>query len=166
MSQQEKNQPSLQQTTSTKSDQKDKRKPNKPKELSEKTPFKSKYKEGYVTPSNYLAEMIFEKRNEFFNSGKCPERFWVKDNKLHGAYKGQVIAASRLLKKYHVDSISKALKSPEAKFIFKIQDKKLIPIIEKFESSRVDKELLQSYNKTEEVSKPFRTVSKNILRDL
>lgn len=152
------------QATSTKSDKK--RKPKKPNNCTEKTPFKSKYKEGYITPSNFLAEMIFEKRNEAFNSGKCPERFWVTGNKLHGAYKGQVIAAAKLLKEYHVDSIIKALKSPEAKYILKIQDKKLQPIIEKFEKNRLDKHLTESYNTTEGISKPFRGKHRNILKDL
>ena len=144
----------------------DKRKQKKANECTDKTPFKSKYKEGYITPSNYLAELIFDKRNEAFNSGKCPERFWTTDSKLHGAYKGQVIAAARLLKNYHADSIIKALKSPEAKYIFKIQDKKLIPIIEKIEKNRVDSQLDQSYNTTEEVAKPFRSKKKNVLKDL
>lgn len=140
---------------------------NKPKPCCEATPFKSKYKEGYITPSNYLAELIFTKRNEAFNSGKCPERFWTQDNKLHGAYKGQVIAAARLLKKYNVDSISSAINCPEAKFILKLQDKKLIPLIEKFESTRVDKTLEESYNVVMEVSKPFaQTKKQNILKDL
>jgi len=151
------------QNTSIKSDR---RKQKKANECTDKTPFKSKYKEGYITPSNYLAELIFDKRNEAFNSGKCPERFWTTDSKLHGAYKGQVIAAARLLKNYHADSIIKALKSPEAKYILKIQDKKLIPIIEKFEKNRVDRQLDQSYNTTEEVAKPFRSKKKNVLKDL
>lgn len=110
--------------------------------------------------------MIFDKRNEFFNSGKCPERFWTKDNKLHGAYKGQVIAASKLLKKYNADSIIKALKSDEAKFIFKLQDDKLKPIIEKFEDSRVEKTMTESNPGVEQISKPFRSNKKNILKDL
>ncbi len=154
------------QNTSIKSEKTDNRRQNKPKECSEKTPFKSKYKEGYITPANFLAEMIFDKRNEFFNNGKCPERFWITGNKLHGAYKGQVIAASKLLKKYNAESIIKALKSNDAKFIFKLQDKKLEPIIKKLEDSRVDKQLVQSYNENEEVSKPFRSGKKNILKDL
>lgn len=166
MKQPEKNQPRHSQTTSIESGQTNARSQNKPKPCTDKTPFKSKYKEGYITPANFIAEMIFEKRNEFFNQGKCPERFWIKDNKLHGAYKGQVIAASKLLKKYNADSIIKALKSDDAKFIFKAQDKKLEPIIKKFEDLRVDKELLKSYNVEKEVSKPFNGGKKNILKDL
>ena len=164
--QQEQEKIKKQRNTSTKSDKTGRNKANKKNECSEKTPFKSKYKEGYITPSNYLAELIFEKRNEHFNSGKNPERFWVTGNKLHGSYKGQVIAAAKLLKKYNVDSIAKAIRSKEAKYILKIQDKKLIPIIEKFEKNRVDRQLDQSYNTTEEVSKPFRSGRKNILKGL
>lgn len=162
----EKRKTKKQSNTSTKSETSARQKPNKKNECSEKTPFKSKYKEGYITPSNYLAELIFEKRNECFNSGKCPERFWTTGNKLHGAYKGQVIAAAKLLKKYHVESIIDAIKSKEAKYILKFQDEKLIPIIEKFEKNRVDKQLTESYNTTEEVAKPFRSGKKNILKDL
>lgn len=142
------------------------RKPNRVNQCTEKTPFKSKYKEGYITPANFLAELIFDKRNEFFNSGKCPERFWTKDNKLHGAYKGQVIAASKLLKKYNADSIIKALKSDEAKFIFKLQDDRLKPIIQKFEDSRLEKTMTESNPSIEQISKPFRSNKKNILKDL
>ena len=165
MKQPEPNQVPHSQSTFIKSDKKES-KPKKPNECNEKTPFKSKYKEGYITPANFLAEMIFEKRNEFFNSGKCPERFWVTGNKLHSSYKGQVISASRLLKKYNVDSIIKALKSPDAKFILKIQDKRLEPIIQKFESQRLDKSFDDSDSKLEEISKPFRSNNKNILKDL
>ena len=165
MKRQKKQPPDRSLNTSTESEATS-RKQNKPKERSDKTPFKSKYKEGYITASNFLAETIFDKRNEFFNSGKCPERFWITGNKLHGAYKGQVIAAAKLLKKFNADSIIKALKSDEAKFIFKLQDKKLEPIIQKFENNRIDKELIESYNEPEKISKPFRSGKKNILKDL
>jgi hypothetical protein len=153
------------QNTSTESE-KTNRKPNRVNPCTEKTPFKSKYKEGYITPANFLAELIFDKRNEFFNSGKCAERFWTSGNKLHGAYKGQVIAASKLLKIYNADSIIKALKSDEAKFIFKLQDDKLKPIIQKFEDSRVEKTMTESNPEIEQISKPFRSNKRNILKDL
>lgn len=166
MSQEKKQKPRQKVTpTSTKSEQIDS-KPARVYKRTDKKPFKSKYKEGYITPANYLAELIFTKRNEVFNSGKAPERFWLKGNKLHGSYKGQVIAASRLLKKYHVEAVSSAIQSPEAKYILKLQDKKLIPIIQKFESCRVEKEMEESYNDNREVSRPFRSKNRNILKGL
>jgi hypothetical protein len=131
---------------------------------SEKKPYKSIYKEGYVTPANYITELVFEKRNEAFNSGKCPERFWT-DPKYTGPYKGQVIQAGKLLKKYKANWIIKAIKSPEAKYIHKLQDKKLIPIIKKFEKS--DKDL--TFEKSEAtISKPVKAFGfgKNKLRGL
>lgn len=122
---------------------------------SDARPFKSLYKGGYITPPNYLVELIFEKRANAFNSGKNAEQFWLTGNPLHGAYKGQVIQASKLLGKYHVDCISDALRSKDAKYIFKLQDKKLIPIIEKFEKTRKEKELIIEEQKKQEIAKPF-----------
>ena len=133
--------------------------------VSEKKPYKSIYKEGYVTPANYITELVFEKRNEAFNSGKCPERFWT-DPQYTGPYKGQVIQAGKLLRKYKASWIIKAIKSPEAKYIHKLQDKKFIPIIEKFEKQ--DKDL--TFEETKDIieSKPIKAFGfgKNKLRGL
>ena len=131
---------------------------------SDKKPYKSIFKEGYVTPANYITELVFQKRNEAFNSGSCPESFWT-DPKYTGPYKGQVIQAGRLLKKYKASWIIKAVKSKEAKYIHKLQDKKLIPIIEKFEKS--DKDL--TFEKSEAIiNKPIKAFGfgKNKLRGL
>ena len=127
-------------------------------------PYKSIFKEGYVTPANYITELVFQKRNEAFNSGRCPERFWI-DPKYTGPYRGQVIQAGKLLKKYKASWIIKAIKAPETKYIHKLQDKKLIPIIEKFEKS--DKDL--TFEKSEAIiNKPIKAFGfgKNKLRGL
>jgi len=154
------------QITSTKSEQISKQ---RVAQCTEKTPYKSMHKAGYVTPGNYIAELIFQKRNEYFNSGKNAESFWLQGNKLHGAYKGEVIAANKLLKDYHADSVIKAIKSPQAKFILKLSKKenrdKLIPIIEKFEKERKETEIVISENNKTEVSKPF-GYGRNILKGL
>lgn len=137
---------------------------------SEKYPFKSIYKEGYINAGNYIAELIFKKRSEVFNSGKNPEQFWLTGNRLHGAYKGEVIAANKLLKKYNVVSISRAIQSIQAKYILKLSSKKniekLTPIIEYYEKKLKDRELLQSEKGKSEVSRPFGKTKKNILKDL
>tara|TARA_R100000005_G_C4978127_1_gene188801 strand:- start:216 stop:713 length:498 start_codon:yes stop_codon:yes gene_type:complete len=163
---QKKHQQKETQVTSTKSGQTSKQRIAK---CTDKTPFKSIHKAGYVTPGNYIAELIFQKRNEHFNSGKNAESFWLKGNKLHGAYKGEVIAANKLLKDYHADSVIKAIRSPQAKFILKLSKKenrnKLIPIIEKFEKERKEKEIVASDNTKVEISKPF-SQGKNILKGL
>jgi hypothetical protein len=123
------------------------------------------FKQGYVTPANYITELVFNKRHEAFNSGRCPESFWTNP-KYTGPYKGQVIQAGRLLKKYNADCIIKAIQSKEAKFIHKLQDKKLIPIIERLEKQRKD----VSFEKSEEVkeNKPMKAFGfgRNKLRGL
>jgi len=131
---------------------------------SDKKPYKSIFKEGYITPSNYITELVFQKRNEAFNSGRCPERFWI-DPKYTGPYRGQVIQAGRLLKKYKANWIIRAIKSPEAKYIHKLQDKKLIPIIEKFE--KLDKDLTFEESNVK-ITKPIKAFGfgKNKLRGL
>jgi hypothetical protein len=112
--------------------------------------------------------LIFQKRSEFFNSGKQPEQFWLTGNKLHGAYKGQVIQASRLLQKYSVTSVALALKAPDAKFVFKLQDTKLIPIIEKFESEKKAREMVSTEDtQPQDVAKTFSSSKKkNLFKDL
>jgi hypothetical protein len=148
-------------------------------EESEKTPYKSKYKEGYINAQNYIVELIFEKRNNHFNQGKAPESFWNSE-KYQGIYKKELFGVNRLLKLYHADSVIKAFTSPEAKYILKIaynrtwddkkfvtENSKLFSIIRKFESMRVEKEIVKVEVKQEEVAKPFSPTKKtNIFKDL
>lgn len=146
-------------------------KPRKPKvyQYSEKTPYKSIYKEGYVTPSNYIAEIIFKKRSEYFNQGRIPERFWAKGSKLHGAYKGEVIAAAKLLKEYSAQAIIMAINSPDSKYILKISTKehrsKMIPIIKKCEKEITKTQFNPSSQETSTHLKAFGT-GKNKLEGL
>lgn len=156
-----------------------KKKTPRTSEESEKTPYKSKYKEGYINAQNYIVELIFEKRNNHFNQGKAPENFWNND-KYQGIYKKELFGVNRLLRLYHADSIIKAFTSPEAKFILKIaysrvwddkkfisENSKLFSIVRKFESQRVEKEIVKTEIRIEEVAKAFSPVkNKNIFKDL
>ena len=132
---------------------------------SDKYPFKSLFKEGFVNSGNHLAEIIFQKRSEFFNSGSLPERFWITGNKLHGAYKGQVIVANRLLKEYDIDCIVEALKDERSKFIFKLQDPKLVPVLKEKQSSKKKKDFTKSEQVSLDKSKAFGK-NKNLFKDL
>ena len=127
-------------------------------------PYKSIYKAGYVTESAYIAEIIFEKRSVAFNSGKLPENFW-NEQKYIGQFKGQIIQASRLLRKYSGSSIIKALKDDRAKYILKLQNKKLIPIIEDYEKNKKEKILEQEKLEKLKPSIPFKKKN-NILGEL
>jgi hypothetical protein len=77
-----------------------------------------------------------------------------------------VIQAGKLLQKYKASWIIKAIKSPKAKYIHKLQDKKLLPIIEKFEKE--DKDL--SFEEAKDIidSKPVKAFGfgRNKLRGL
>lgn len=131
---------------------------------SDKRQYKSFFKEGYVTEANYITELVFKKRFEKLEKASCPQKVW-NTKKHNGPYKGQLIQAHKLLKKYHGISIIKAIQSREADFIFKLQDKKLIPIIERFEREYQETEVKLS-DKTEKTKmKPF-SKSKNRLADL
>jgi len=139
---------------------------------SETRPFKSIYKAGYITPANYIAELIFKKRSESLNYGSNAQQFWLSNSPLHGSYKGEVIAANKLLKKYHADCIIKAIQSPKAKYIMKLAKKenidKLVPIIESFEKERTEKELVISEKiECKGIQAPFtKTKNKNVLKGL
>ena len=131
---------------------------------SDSRPYKSIYKEGYITKGAYISEIIFEKRSIAFNSGKLPENFW-NDKKYTGQFKGQVIAANRLLKKYRDSSIIKALRDSRANFILKLQNEKLVPLIEEYEKNYKEKEITKEEKIMEKPRKPL-SKKKNLFGEL
>jgi hypothetical protein len=131
---------------------------------SDSRPYKSIYKEGYITKGAYISEIIFEKRSIAFNSGKLPENFW-NDKKYTGQFKGQVIAANRLLKKYRDSSIIKALRDNRANFILKLQNEKLVPLIEEYEKNYKEKEITKEEKIMEKPRKPL-SKKKNLFGEL
>ena len=121
-------------------------------------------KDENITDANRLCEKIFQKRAEKNNEGRLPDNFWNLP-KYKGSYTGQVIQANRLLKKYSMLAISKALDSPEAKYVLSLSNKKLIPIIEKFEKELQNQVFIES--KKEEVREVRKPVGKkNLWSDL
>ena len=86
---------------------------------------------------------------------------------------------NRLLQFYHDDSIIKALNSSECKYVLKIayaktwddarfkkENFKFIKVIERFEKTRVETEMIKSEVEEEvAVAKPFGK-GKNVLKDL
>jgi len=108
--------------------------------------------------------LIFQKRSIAFNSGKLPENFW-NDKKYTGQFKGQVIAANRLLKTYRDSSIIKALQDSRANFILKLQNAKLIPLIKEYEANHKEKELIKEEKIMEKPRKPL-SKKKNMFGEL
>lgn len=94
--------------------------------------------EAKITDQNRLCEKIFQKRAEKNNEGALPDNFWNMP-KYKGSYTGEVVAVSRLMKKYSMLAISRAIDSPEAKYVLSYRNKKLIPIIEKYQK-QIDEE--------------------------
>ena len=102
--------------------------------------------EAKITDGNRLCEKIFQKRANVSNECKLPDKFWNLP-KYQGSYTGQIVAANRLLQKYSMLAISKAIDSKEAKYILSFRNKKLIPIIEKYQKE-VDNTVIEKSNES------------------
>lgn len=73
---------------------------------SEERPFKSIFKEGYVTPPNYLCELIFQRRGEY-DKNTSPQYLW-NSAKFKSAYVGQLVHINKLLKDYSISTLIRA----------------------------------------------------------
>jgi len=112
-----------------------------------------------ITDGNRLCEKIFQKRANVSNEGKIPDKFWNLP-KYKGSYTGQIVAANKLLQKYSMLAISKAIDSKEAKYILSFRNKKLVPIIEKYQKE-VDNTIIEKSD--ESVRKTRRPLGKKNL---
>ena len=119
----------------------------------------SENEEAKITDGNRLCEKIFQKRANVINEGKIPDKFWNLP-KYKGSYTGQIVAANKLLQKYSMLAISKAIDSKDAKYILSFRNKKLIPIIEKYQKE-VDNTIIEKSN--ESVRKSRRPLGKKNL---
>lgn len=117
-----------------------------------------------ITDANKLCEKIFQKRAEKNNEGKLPDKFW-KMEKYKGSYTGQIVAANRLLKKYSMLAICRALDSKDAKYILSLTNKKLIPIIERMQSQIKDS-VFEESKKEDILPKRKKTGKKNLWSQL
>jgi hypothetical protein len=115
--------------------------------------YSKKYKshlgaQGLITAPNYLAEFILIRHAE--NRGiKLPSKIWSK--KLYGSslqwkywyglYHGELTRAYRLLKKYKLNYVLKALQTGEGKVILSLQNNKI---------SRLTKEICEQEKKIEQ----------------
>jgi hypothetical protein len=119
----------------------------------------SENEEAKITDGNRLCEKIFQKRANVSNEGKIPDKFWNLP-KYKGSYTGQIVAANKLLQKYSMLAISKAIDSKDAKYVLSFRNKKLIPIIEKYQKE-VDNTIIEKSN--ESVRKTRRPLGKKNL---
>jgi phosphate uptake regulator len=62
-----------------------------------------------ITPANYIAEIMCQRKAEIDNSGSLPKKYWnLPQYKNH--YKSQLTKASSLLKTYDVLAVVRAIK--------------------------------------------------------
>lgn len=93
-------------------------------------PYKSLCSDLYIDASNYLAELMCQKKQEKENAGALPIKFW-NSPKYKNLYIREVSQAKNLLKTYPELAIIRAVQSKDAWFIKSLRNKNLIPIIEK-----------------------------------
>ena len=114
---------------------------------------KKEGEEAKISDGERLCEKIFQKRANVSNEGGLPRNFWNLP-KYKKKYQGQIVNANRLLQKYSMLAISKAIDSPEAKYVLSYTNKKLIPIIEKYEKL-TEQEFVPTEVETSGTRKPF-----------
>ena len=85
------------------------------KERSDNSKYQSRHGGGWITPAQFLAELMCE-RFAKKNGQDIPPKFWYKDPWKKEFFK-QLSIANRLLEKYDPAIVSKALRSPEGKKI-------------------------------------------------
>jgi hypothetical protein len=115
---------------------------------SDKRPFKSLFKEGYVTEADYIAELLFKRRGEF-SKNSLPQSFW-NSPKFKNLYVGQIVHINKMLKEYSVAVLIKAVQ--QAKFALSITNKEIKRLADIFKEEESQRDKILEV-KTEEVKK-------------
>ena len=80
-----------------------------PKEQTQKSNYPSKYSPGkFVSPLQYLVEIICERKATHLKRGKLPIHFW-RLKEWEKLYKSELRAASILIKKYSAEAVIEAV---------------------------------------------------------
>lgn len=98
------------------------------KERSLNSKYESRHGGGWITPAQFLAELMCE-RFAKQNRQDIPPKFWYKQPWKKEFFK-QLSLANKLLEKYDPALISKALRSQDGKKIFSLGAPWLIKLIE------------------------------------
>ncbi len=79
------------------------------KEQTQKSSYPSKYSPGkFVSPLQYLVEIICERKAAHLKRGKLPIHFW-RTKEWEKLYKSELRAASTLIKKYSTGAVLEAV---------------------------------------------------------
>jgi hypothetical protein len=103
---------------------------------------------GGILPAYRLIEIIFKRRAEVNNEGVLPRCFWRLDKYKHHIKERNI--ANKLLQKYDIIVIVKALGSKSGSNILSLGNKRLVPLIKKEEM----KHKKQVFNPSDKKSSP------------
>lgn len=130
---------------------------------SDERPFKSSFKEGYISAADYLCELVFKKRAAVSKT-PVPESFWNSED-YKKQYVGQAIHARRLLKTYPVSVVIKAFENTP--YCLSLTNPKMKPLLEKYKKE-FDETKTQIIKTEETIEQPRKQMAKgkNRLGDL
>ena len=104
------------------------------KNRTQKCCYKSRYNESFVTPAQYITELICEK-NALNKHNDLPRKFWELPEWAN-MYKYQIKYANQLIKKYPHQAVVKALLDPRTRSVYSLANPILRPIIEEYKTKQ------------------------------
>ncbi len=140
------------------------------KEQTEKSPYKSRFGGGWISPDKYLAENMCDRMARSQNT-TLPELFW-REKHWANKFVLQVKHANDLLEKYDITAITAALRHPDGKRVYSLGFKSvLIPLIEleqKKIQTRSEQQIPTIIEKVDTYQKPRQpfAIKKNTLQKI
>ena len=129
---------------------------------SETRPFKSIYMDGYITPPNYLCELIFQRRGEY-DKNAMPQWLW-QNPKFKSKYVGQLTKINKLLKTYEFSTLLKAFSQTK---VLSVDNPDFLLEAEKIHQGKLGFEKITSKVENDGLEKPKPAFGKvNKLREL
>ena len=104
------------------------------KNRTKKCCYQSRYNNSYVTPAQYITELICEK-NALNKHNDLPRKFWELPEWAN-MYKYQIKYANQLVKKFPHSAIVKALLDPRTKSVYSLANPILRPIIDEYQKKQ------------------------------
>lgn len=93
--------------------------------------YQSKYTDKLVAPAQILVDKLMEKIAKK-DKEVLPIRYWELE-KYKKTFIRHIVGANKLLKKYPVDVVLKAIQDPAANWIFYFESPKLLPLCKKYD---------------------------------
>jgi len=106
---------------------------NSKRERTEKSRYKHQSTGDHCTCSAYIAEILCTRNAQNKNKGSLPYKFW-NSKAWNWTFKKQVLLANKLLKTYAEVVLVKAINSRELKSVFSLQNKRVLPIVKRYQA--------------------------------